>query len=247
MPEMPEDVPTLLEAAEHTPRPRRRRRRRATGWLIGAVAIVVIVVVGVPFAYFHFVEGSSPAAPTLKVGPGGTTGPVNGTWKVGGGSLAEYRVQEILFGQHHTAVGKTSKVTGQMVIKGATVVSAHFVVNMASVTSGTAGRDVMWRDSIMATADYPEAYFTLTKAVDLGSVPPAGRIVHVTATGKLTMRGKTQTVAFPLQAERDGAKIALNGSLAVHFARWGIPNPTFAVAQVGSVGDIDLLFYLNRA
>jgi hypothetical protein len=61
------------------------------------------------------------------------------------------------------------------------------------------------------------------------------------------MRGETRKVSFPLAAERDGSKLAINGSLAVRFSRWGIPNPTFAVAQVGSVGTIDVLFYLSRS
>jgi len=38
-------------------------------------------------------------------------GPVSGAWTVTTGSQAGYRVQEILFGQSHTAVGRTSKVT----------------------------------------------------------------------------------------------------------------------------------------
>jgi polyisoprenoid-binding protein YceI len=242
---MPDNVDELLEAASQ-PQPA-KRRHRPLRWLVGAVAIIVVVVVGGPLVYFNLIEGSAPAAPTLPVGPGGATGPVNGAWKVTGGSLAEYRVQEILFGQHHTAVGKTSKVSGTMVIKGATVVSARFEVDMASVMSGQAGRDVAWRNSIMDTGPWPQGYFVLTHAVDLKVVPRSDHVVTVDAAGTLTMRGKTEPVIFPLRAERDGSKIVVDGSLPIHFARWGIPNPTWAVAQVGSVGTIAMLLRFTRS
>jgi polyisoprenoid-binding protein YceI len=245
---MPDNVDSLLDAADRADRAKRGRpRHRAIGWLIGAIAIVVIVVVGVPLVYFHLIEGATPAAPTLPVGPGGSTGPINGDWKVTGGSLAEYRVQEILFGQHHTAVGKTSKVSGTMVIKGATVVSAEFDVDMASVVSGTAGRDTMWRNSIMDTGPWPHGYFTLTRAVDLKTIPRSGQVVKIDATGKLTMRGQTRPVSFPLGAERDGTGIVVDGDLPIYFARWGIPNPTWTVAQVGNVGTIALLLHFSRS
>jgi polyisoprenoid-binding protein YceI len=162
-------------------------------------------------------------------------------------SEVQYRVQEILFGQHHTAVGSTNKVTGTVTIKGATVTSARFVVDMADVRSGAAGRDVQWRDSIMDTGAYPHGYFTLTKAIDLGRVPAQRHIVVADAVGELTLRGKTVTVTFPLRLERYGNGVDASGQLTITFSRWDIPNPSFYVARVGSTGTIDVLFHLVRA
>jgi polyisoprenoid-binding protein YceI len=118
---------------------------------------------------------------------------------------------------------------------------------MASVVSGQAGRDDAWRNSIMDTGPWPHGYFTLTHAVDLRAVPPSNKVVEIDATGTLTMRGKTEPVTFPLHAERDGRGIVVDGSLPVHFARWGIPNPTWTLAQVGSVGTIALLLRFTPA
>src|ERR1700722_5487409 len=99
-----------------------KERRRWVRWLIAAVVVVVVLAVGGPFVYIHFIEGPAPAPLKLSNQPGTTTagssGPVAGTWKVGKGSRAGYRVQEVLVGQPNTAVGRTSAVTGTMTITG---------------------------------------------------------------------------------------------------------------------------------
>ena len=223
----------------------RRRRKRVIVWFCAGLAALVLVVVGGPAIYFH-IEGAGPKRLTLPVGPGGDVGPVNGTWAVASPSEVQYRVEEILFGQHHTAVGTTAKVRGTVTIKGATVTSAQFTVDMASVHSDAAGRDVQFDDWIMDTVTYPSGFFTLTKAIDLGKVPSERHVVDADAVGELTLRGKTRTVSFPLSMERYRNGIDANGTLTIRFGLWGIPNPSFAITRVGSTGTIDVLFHLVR-
>lgn len=216
-------------------------------WLVIVVVAVPLVLIGGPYIYFHFAAGSSAPPLTLPVGPGGTTGPVTGTWTVVKPSQAQYRVAEVLLGQHHIAVGSTSKVSGTVKIEGATITYAHVRVDMGSVSSDQAGRDVMFRDYILDTYSHPYGYFDLTRPIDLDSVPGPNQRVSVTAAGNLSLRGVTQPVNFPLTAERDGREIVINGSLQIHFARWHIPNPSFAVTQLGNVGTIDVLLYLQMS
>lgn len=222
---------------------RRRRRVAVLGACTGLV-LLVLAVAG-PAVYFH-IEGAAPTRLTLPVGPGGTVGPVNGTWAVAPPSEVQYRVNEVLFGQHHTAVGTTGKVHGTVTIKGATVTSAQFTVDMASVRSGAAGRDMQFRGSVMDTIAYPDGYFTLTRAIDLGRVPAERHIVEADAVGRLTLRGRARTVSFPLRLERYGNGVDASGALTIRFALWGIPNPSFVVARVGSTGTIDVLLHLVR-
>src|SRR5258707_7119809 len=107
--------------------------------VVGAVAVLVIVV-GAPFVYFHFIEGPAPPPPSLSATPtstlpaGDARAPLAGTWKVAKNSVVQYRVKETLFGQHGTAVGKTSSVTGSMTIAGSKVTAATFSVDMTSFT-----------------------------------------------------------------------------------------------------------------
>jgi polyisoprenoid-binding protein YceI len=224
--------------------PDRRRHRRVIAWFCAGLVALVLVVVAGPAIYFH-IEGAAPKRLTLPVGPGGDVGPVNGTWTVTAPSEVQYRVAEILFGQHHIAVGTSPKVQGTVTIEGATVTSAQFVVNMASLRSDAAGRNVMFAN-IMGTSTYPNGYFTLTKAIDLGHVPSERHIVDADAVGELTLRGKSRLVTFPLRLERYGNGVDASGALTIRFTLWGIQNPSFVITRVANTGTIDILAHLVR-
>ena len=222
-------------------------------WVAVALAVTAAVLIGGPYVFFDLFEGTPPARlhlPSAAGVPAGpvTPGPVSGTWAVSTGSQAGYRVNELLFGQTHTAVGRTSKVTGGMVISGTEITAADFTVNMASVKSDQGSRDVQFRGFIMRTADYPTSSFRLTSPIQMGAVPGVGRTITEQAVGDLTMRGVQRSIAFTLAAERlaDGA-IDINAEIPIRFADWHIPNPSFAVAQVGSTGTLEVLLQMVAA
>jgi polyisoprenoid-binding protein YceI len=212
---------------------------------------LAIGVVVFPYLFFHVVEGPAPGRLTLPATGLGSgpiaAGPLSGTWTVGTGSQAGYRVQEILFGQHHTAVGRTSQVTGGLIINGTVVAAAEFTVDMSSVSSDQVSRDVQFRDYIMATSKYPHATFHLTRPIQLGSVPPTGKILDENATGELTLRGVTNLVTFTVRAEQTSSGIDLNAEIPIRFSEWHIPNPSFAITKVGSSGLIEVLLVLRSA
>lgn len=231
----------------------RRRRRRTSGktyplkWVVVGLIVVAAVLIGGPYLLFNVILGKAPGKLSLPPAQGVSSGPVaagpvSGTWIIVPDSVAGYRVKELLFGQSHTAVGRTSKVSGGMVISGTEVTAADFTVDMASVKSDQGSRDVQFRGSIMDTADYPHGTFRLTEPIQLGSVPAIGRTISEKATGDLTLRGHTRQVTFTLGAERLGADaIDVNAEIPIQFGLWHIPNPTFAVAKVGSSGTIEVL------
>ena len=57
--------------------------------------------------------------------------------------------------------------------------------------------------------------------------------------------GTQKTVSFPLHAERVANRIDINAAIPINFSSWHIPNPSFAVAQVGSTGQIEVLLQLT--
>ena len=217
-----------------------RGPRRWLRWVIAGAVVVVVLAVAGPFIFFHFVEGNAPAPLSLKASatpssaqsasavstPGGAV-PLAGSWQVGSGSRVGYRVQEILMGQQHTAVGRSSSVTGQMVVRGSTVHTASFTVKMATIHTDSAQRDAQFDGRIMDVASYPTGTFALTRPISLAPVPAAGTIRTYTASGKLTLHGRSVPVTFPLQAERTATGIEVQGSIPVLFSKWGIPNPSF--------------------
>jgi polyisoprenoid-binding protein YceI len=141
-------------------------------------------------------------------------------------------------------VGRTTNVSGGMVISGTEVTAADFSVDLKSIKSDQGARDVQFNGFIMKTYDYPTATFRLTEPIQLGSIPPIGQQIHQTATGNLHMRGITQPVTFTLEAERLGNTIEVNAEIPIVFSRWHIPNPSFAVAQVGNTGTLEVLLRL---
>jgi polyisoprenoid-binding protein YceI len=218
------------------------RRRRPSGsrrwawWLLGAAAAIVVLAVGGTFLYIHVISGPTPAPLSLKpasgpsspasVGEPAATS-VGGTWKITVGSVVGYRVKEILFGQNHTAVGRTSAITGHITISGTTVTAAGFTVQMATIKSDESERDVQFRGRIMDTAAYPAGTLALTKPIALGALPAVGVVKGYTAVADLTLHGQTRPVTFRLSAERTSSDIEVSGSIPILFANWDIPNPSF--------------------
>lgn len=236
-----------------------RRRRRL---LLLVPVAVVVAVVGGTWVYINVIREEPLARLTLETqpidgvtstttAPGGTATPapgeVAGTWTVGSsGSQVGYRVSETLFGQKAEAVGRTSKVTGTLTIAGSAVTKAAFTVDMASVTSPESQRDGQFRGRIMETSTFPTATFELTRPIELGTLPEAGRKVAVSATGNLTLHGKTREVTFPLEAVLDGGQVKVLGSMEIVFADYDIDNPSGGPASVGNKGTLEFLLVLEK-
>jgi polyisoprenoid-binding protein YceI len=246
-----------IEQVRRRPAARRSRRSpdRPIGrtyplkWVAVALAATAGLLIGGPYLFLAIFEGSPPgrlhlpSAAGVAAGPI-TAGPASGDWVVSTGSLAGYRVNELLFGQTHTAVGRTSEVSGGMVISGTEVEAADFKVAMSSVKSDQGSRDAQFRGFIMRTADYPTATFRLTSPMQLGSIPPVGHQVTAQAVGDMTLRGVRRSVTFALSAERlAGGSIDVNAEIPIHLPDWHIPDPSFAVARVGENGTLEVLLH----
>jgi polyisoprenoid-binding protein YceI len=232
--------------------------RRWVLWLAGAAAAVVVLAVGGTFVYIHFISGPAPATLGLKSGssPAGAGSPsaaggassVAGTWKVSTGSVVGYRVKEVLLGQHQTAVGRTSTVTGRLTISGTRVTAGTFTVPMDTIKSDESQRDIQFNGRIMNTATYPTGTLTLTRPITLAPLPAAGVVKKYTASGNLTLHGHTRAVTFPLSAERTAGQIEISGSIPILFADWGIPNPSFTgFVTTQNHGVLEFLLKLARS
>ncbi len=227
-------------------------------WLAIGVAVVAVLAVGGPFVYIHLVEGDTPkplavTSSSRGAQAGGSTSPaagaagIDGTWKAASGSQAGYRVDEVLFGQNSVAVGRTSRVSGQLTIQGTTVSAADLTVDLSSVQSDRTQRDNQFRGRIMDTATYPTASFKLASPIRLASVPAQGATVSAKATGQLTLRGTTRTVITDLTARRSGGSIQVSGQIPVTFSDWGIPNPSFGPVTTEDHGTIEYLVVFDHA
>ena len=225
---------------------------------IGAAVIIVLAAVLGPYIYIHFIEGPAPAklelpkssasaTSTTSKGTASTTSSLDGTWNVGAGSMAGYRVQEVLVGQNATAVGRTSKIWGSLAIAGSTVTKATFTVDMASVVSDQSERNAHFDGSIMDVSQYPTASLTLTAPIDLGSIPAEGAVAHYNAAGNLDMHGVTKPVSFPVTAERIGSAIDVLADIPITFSEWNIANPSIGgFVTTANTGTLEVLLQLTQ-
>jgi len=222
------------------------------------VGAAVLLAVGVPYAYTHLIEGDAPAplsatasSPTTRTGGSAASAAdqsVNGTWKVTSGSQAGYRVKEVLFGQDNEAVGRTSAVTGQMVVQGSQVTSGRFSVDLTTVQSDQSRRDAQFQGRIMDTASYPTATFELAGPIGLPSLPGDGGTVGAKAQGRLTLHGTTREVTVDVTAGRSGDRFQVSGQIPITFADWNIPNPSFGgLVTTEDHGQVEFLLVMAHA
>ena len=246
------------------------RPRHWLRWLIGGIVVLAALAAAGPFIYIHFFNAapsalsltpgnsSSPSSGSTASSAGTATantaasGSVAGTWTVGSGSVVGYRVNEVLLGQHATAVSRTTSVTGHLTIAGTTATAASFSVPMDTIHSDKSQRDAQFDGRIMDVAQYPTGTFTLTSPIDLGSLPAPGVIKSYPAHGKLTLHGTTRAVTFTLTAERGTAKnggnqIEVAGDIPVLFSDYNIQNPSFAgFVTTQDHGLLEFLLILSR-
>jgi polyisoprenoid-binding protein YceI len=230
--------------------------RRRWKLLIGGVLAIVVLAVAGPFVYIHFIEGPAPAKLALPkahrttAGTAGTdvsTTEVSGTYHVGAGSEAGYRVSEVLVGQHATAVGRTKKIWGSVTIAGDAVTTGTFSVDMASVVSDQSERNTQFDGRIMDVARYPTATLQLSAPIALGTIGSVSEKRTYPASGTLSLHGVRRTLSFSVTTERTADGIYVLTDIPIVFAQWGIANPSVGgFVTTADSGTLEVLVYLTK-
>jgi polyisoprenoid-binding protein YceI len=234
---------------------------------IGGVAL--LAVGGVAGAYVYFFSGlrtspqplalSSPAASaSATTSPASaspaTTSTIAGTWQIGSGSLAGYRVKEQFVGQtsSHEAVARTSSVTGSLMIAqpgGSYQLTAGTItVQLAGLASvdQVAGYNVTNRDRLVMNAldvgQYPTAVFE-AQSVTVPAGTDSGQAVSLSVPGRLTIHGVTKAVTATVQLKLSGSTAQAAGSVAINMSDYGVSPPRAPFTTVQTAVTIE--FQLN--
>lgn len=233
------------------------RRLKIAGILVAAIAAALV---GGPWVYINFIrepaaESFLDEASTSTIATSDTT--VNssaptislddpsGTWQVTNASQVGYRVDEVLFGQNVTAVGRTNAVTGSLVIDDGVVTSGQFVVDMTTVKSDEPKRDAQFESRIMDVINYPTATFVLSSPITLAPTSTTTPTTN-TALGELTLRGITKPVSVSVVGEVRDGRIVVTGELTVTFSDWEIPNPSIPGISTEDFGILEFQLVLER-
>ena len=221
--------------------------------IVAALIVLALLAVAGPWVYINLIKEDAPDALTLQPAVTTTAGEVqqptnatDGEWAVVADSVVGYRVKEILFGQDTEGVGRTSAVTGSLVIANNEVTSAEFSVDMTSLKSDSSRRDRQVNDRILDTTTYPTATFALNEPIALTPEALAGSDLTVNTTGTLTLRGVTKTIPVALTARLVDNVIEVNGTIKIVFAEWQIPDPSISAIVVEDRGLLEFLIRFSR-
>lgn len=230
----------------HSPRRPSARKRRWWRWILALVAALVILVVLGAIAFIKL----QPAPAALSL-PGGSasapSGPLAGTWIVSSGSAAGFRIQESAFGVSNVVVGRTSAVTGSVVITGNEVTSANFRIDLSALRVG--GKVQPQFATSLDTSAHPTASITLTAPVRLTPGFATGGKIQAKAAARLAMKGTSRPVTVTFSARRSGPALQAAGTIPVEFSRWGIKGPAgFGfLASLADHGSAEFLLVLHRS
>jgi len=231
--------------------------------LIGVV-VVVVLVGGAALWYFVLRDDPPPelsvdsGADTSQTTTGTTPETLDGTWSVqNGDTTAGFRIEESFANglTDHTAVGRSTDVTGSITIAGTEISEGDFTVDLAGLTfTDDPGLSVTNRANAMKnrgleTSKFPEATFELTAPIDFGEKPADGETVTATATGDLTIHGVTNEVTFDVEAKvvGDTIRVATADPVPVALADYDIEKPTGGpVAEISDEGSFEFLIVLGQ-
>lgn len=179
----------------------------------------------------------------------------SGTWTVdldavpfdsatGAGTWVGYRVDEELSGVGaFTAVGRSPRVEGRVVIDGSRVVEAEIGADLVGLVSDNANRDSRVRPLF---TDRPVT-FVLSEPVEFGAVPAEGQRVAVAARGVLSIGDIAQEVDVELSADVAGERLVVTGSTLVVLADYDVVVPSATVVlSVSDEATVELQLYLTR-
>ena len=239
--------------------------------LIGAVAVLAVLGAGALWftgresigevdldrAVADLAGSGAEADPDAPAGqePEETVLDPSGTWVVdpdvvpfdsatGSGSWVGYRIDEELSGVGaFTAVGRSPRVEGEVVIDGSRVTSAVVRADLVGLVSDNGNRDARVRPLF---TDRPVS-FTLSEPFDFGAVPEEGQRVAVTAAGVLRIGDIEQDVSVELSADVVGQRLVVAGSTIVALADFDVRVPSAPIVlSVSDEATIELQLFLSR-
>ncbi|MDQ0577052.1 YceI family protein [Agromyces albus] len=228
-----------------------RKRTVIVSIIAGAVVLGTTAAVAGPIVYRDLIVGPAEAAPSVTAAPSTDASvdasELSGSWTVGEGSFAGYRVDEVLNGTDVTVTGRTEQVTGTLTVDDLTLTDAEFTVDVASIATDSDNRDAYFRDTALRVAEFPTATFELTGPITAEAPPVAGEVQQLTATGDLTVAGVTNTVTVDLEAVFDGSGGQVAGSIPITFADYGVEAPNLGFVSVEPDGFVEFSLVIRQA
>lgn len=232
-----------------------KRTKIAIAVVVGIVAVGVLAVTAGPVVYRDFLAPPPAETPlltaddtTLSMGDDAPldAASLSGTWNLSEGSVAGYRVDEVLNGTDVTVTGRTSQVEGTLTVSELTLTGAEFTVDVGSISTDSPPRDSYFRDTALRASEHPTATFRLTQPTVAAQAPIVGETVEQQFVGELTIAGITKPVAFTAQVRTDGATAEVAGQIPIAFSDFGVQAPSLGFVSVENEGFVEFELVARR-
>jgi polyisoprenoid-binding protein YceI len=164
----------------------------------------------------------------------GATGlPAPGSYRVDPEtSWAGFRLKATL----HTVHGQDGAVEGTFRLAvseaGGWDLSGEIAVDASTLQTGNERRDRKMRDDILEVARFPSLLFRPRTASLHADDAPEGGGRTLLLIGELEIRGITRPVELPVQARFEEGRLTLDGSFAVTFEDFEVPDPSVFLLRV---------------
>jgi polyisoprenoid-binding protein YceI len=183
-----------------------------------------------------------PAAETSQTGqpPTGQPQPAKGGTQyqiVGAESTASYTVHEKFLDKDlsGTAVGKSSGITGTLVIDGGKLQPSTVTVDLKKLQSDKAQRDKRLQTQGLEIEKYPTAEFAITGAEGAAPTFADGQEVGFKLAGKLKLHGTEKPVVWDAKGKLQGGAFHLTGLIKFKMGEFNMEPPN--VLNLISVDD----------
>lgn len=169
------------------------------------------------------------AAPQAAPAQGNAAKPgATGTYAVAGAeSNAQYTVKEKFANQELTgsAVGKTSAITGELVLENGAIKPSKVTVDVKSLVSDKPKRDQELQKRGLESAKYATAEFSIIGVEGAAPVFTEGQEVAFKLKGALTLHGVEKQVVWDAKGKLEGDTLKLNATIHFVMADFRIEPP----------------------
>lgn len=218
-----------------------------------AISIIVVIAIGLGI-WFIATKDDKLEVSTNNVEAKSTddlkeTNSVNGSWilQLQDDVFVGYEIQELFGGDSvkKTAVGKSSAVSGTLLIENNSISKAEIIVDMTQLQSDSSSRDSKMNDQGLETNNFPEAKFVANPGQSLSGKIKKNADVPLTLKGELTLHGVTKAVSVDTTVKWDGKVIVLTGEYPISLSDYDISPPDSGFVKVDDNGKLkfQLLFF----
>lgn len=225
-------------------------RMQARSWTrIGTAAIAVALLAGCGAGQTQTTAPGAGSSATVSTSTGtaqGSGAPGSGTFTIdGAASTASYTAHETFLQQNSpfTPVGKTSSITGSLVLAGGKFLPSTVTVDLRTLKTNDGMRDRHIQQDPLQTSTYPNAVFAITGAQGAAPAVVDGQTVSLKLAGNMTIHGTQKPVVWDAKAELAGGVLHLTGTTNFNLPDFGMQPPDvagFVSVQPGIELSVDL-------